>query len=65
VIALLSAPVLIGLVLCPVADRLARSLQPGWAVPLLAGPASWTAALVLAAWGDGLVEIAEAVYARR
>lgn len=32
---------------------------------LVAGLASWTAALVLAAWGDGLVEIAEAVYVRR
>jgi Zn-dependent protease with chaperone function len=31
---------------------------------LLAGVASWTAAVVLAAWGDGVVEVAEAVYAR-
>jgi Zn-dependent protease with chaperone function len=55
-----------------IADRVRSLLAPPVSrrrlpvlLVLLAGVASWTAALVLAAWGDGLVEIAEAVYARR
>jgi Zn-dependent protease with chaperone function len=55
-----------------IADRVRSLLAPPLprrrlpvVLVLLAGLASWAAALVLAAWGDGLVEIAEAVYVRR